>query len=51
MPYLYAQIAFATLAGWLVFGHRPDFWTVMGIALIVLCGIVGVKVRQHASRA
>ena len=23
-PYLYTQIAFATLAGWLVFKHVPD---------------------------
>lgn len=51
MPYLYTQIAFATLAGWLAFGHRPDFWTVIGIGLIVLCGIAGVRVRQHGARS
>lgn len=46
MPYVYTQIAFATLAGWVVFGHRPDIWTVVGIGLIVLCGIVGVQARR-----
>jgi drug/metabolite transporter (DMT)-like permease len=44
-PYMYAQIAFATLAGWVVFGHTPDGWTVLGVALIALCGGLGVRVR------
>ena len=44
-PYLYTQIAFATLAGWLVFGHTPDRWSVLGIALITLCGALGVRAR------
>lgn len=38
-PFLYSQIAFATLAGWLVFAHAPDFWSVAGILLIAACGI------------
>lgn len=45
-PYLYAQIGFATLAGWLVFGYVPDGWSVAGIALIALCGALGVRVRH-----
>jgi drug/metabolite transporter (DMT)-like permease len=44
-PYMYAQIGFATLAGWLAFGHTPDVWTVMGIALIAVCGVLGVRAR------
>lgn len=44
-PYMYAQIAFATLAGWVVFGYAPDGWTVLGVALIALCGGLGVRVR------
>lgn len=44
-PYMYAQIAFATLAGWAVFGHTPDIWTVVGIGLIAVCGVMGVKAR------
>jgi drug/metabolite transporter (DMT)-like permease len=44
-PYMYTQIAFATLAGWVVFGHAPDGWTVLGIALIAVCGVLGVRVR------
>lgn len=45
-PYMYAQIGFATLAGWLVFGYVPDVWTVLGIALIAVCGALGVRVRH-----
>ena len=37
-PYLYTQIAFAMLCGWLVFGHVPGALELAGIALIVLCG-------------
>lgn len=44
-PYMYTQIAFATLAGWLVFGHAPDVWTVLGIGLIAVCGVLGIKAR------
>lgn len=33
-PYLYTQIAFAMLAGWLVFSHVPDGWSQVGIAMI-----------------
>ena len=47
MPYLYAQIGFATLAGWLVFDHAPDRWTWLGMGLIVLCGLMGVRSRLN----
>ena len=38
-PYLYSQIAFATLAGWLVFDHMPDSMAWAGIAVIALSGV------------
>ncbi|GLS15979.1 DMT family transporter [Hydrogenophaga electricum] len=44
-PYMYSQIGFATLAGWIVFGHAPDVWTVLGIALVAVCGVLGVRAR------
>ena len=37
-PYLYGQIGFAMFCGWLVFGHVPGRWELIGIAMIVLCG-------------
>ena len=41
MPYMYMQIAFAMLGGWLVFDHVPDHVSILGIGLIALCGIAG----------
>ena len=40
-PYLYLQIAFATLGGWLVFSHVPDAWSLAGIALVAAGGVFG----------
>ena len=40
-PYLYLQIAFATLGGWLVFAHVPDAWSLAGITLVAFCGVFG----------
>lgn len=37
-PYLYAQIAFAMLGGWLIFEHVPDGWALLGILAIAVCG-------------
>jgi drug/metabolite transporter (DMT)-like permease len=48
-PYLYAQIAFAMLGGWLVFAHVPDETSLVGIALIAICGAAGawLTVRER----
>lgn len=40
-PFLYFQIAFATLAGWLVFRHSPDLATWLGMLIIAACGAAG----------
>jgi drug/metabolite transporter (DMT)-like permease len=49
-PYLYAQIAFAMLGGWLVFSHVPDGWSVSGIAMIAFCGAAGAWLTVRESR-
>jgi len=41
MPYMYSQIGFAMLGGWLVFDHVPDQLSLLGIGLIALCGTAG----------
>lgn len=48
-PYLYAQIGFAMLGGWVVFSHVPDGWSMVGIALIATCGAAGgwLTAREH----
>ncbi|HKX42864.1 MAG TPA: DMT family transporter [Burkholderiaceae bacterium] len=40
-PYLYLQIPFAALGGWLVFKHVPDAWSLWGIGTIFACGVFG----------
>jgi drug/metabolite transporter (DMT)-like permease len=37
-PYLYSQIGFAMLAGWVVFDHVPGLLEWMGVGLIAACG-------------
>ncbi len=46
-PFLYSSIAFATLAGWLVFSHIPDLWATLGILLIALCGLGAGWISQR----
>ena len=49
-PYLYTQIAFAMLGGWLVFAHVPDGWSLVGIAMIAVCGAAGAWLTVRESR-
>lgn len=50
-PYLYAQIGFAMMGGWLVFSHVPDGWSTIGIVMIAICGAGGAWLAAHESRA
>lgn len=52
-PYLYLQIAFAMLGGWLVFSHVPDVWSLMGVAMIAASGVGGTAAaaRERGRRA
>jgi len=49
-PFLYSQIAFATLAGWLVFRHAPDALAWLGIAVIAASGIGNATLSAHEAR-
>ena len=49
-PYLYFQIAFATLGGWLVFAHVPDRISLLGIGIIAICGSAGLWVTAREKR-
>ena len=48
-PYLYAQIAFAMIGGWLIFAQVPDAVSLVGMALIAVCGAAGawLTVRER----
>jgi drug/metabolite transporter (DMT)-like permease len=49
-PYLYAQIAFAMLGGWLVFSHVPDGWALAGMGMIAVCGAGGAWLTVRENR-
>ena len=40
-PYLYAQIGFAMLGGWIAFAHVPDNYSFAGMLMIAVCGAAG----------
>ena len=46
-PYLYSQIAFATLSGWLFFSHVPDALAWFGIAVIAASGVGNALLSAH----
>jgi len=54
LPYLYSQIAFATLLGWLGFSHVPDALAWIGIAVIATSGVgnavLSARETQHMRR-
>lgn len=50
-PYLYAQIGFAMIGGWIVFSHVPDGWSLVGIAMIAVCGVGGAWLAVRESRS
>ena len=49
-PFLYAQIGFAMLGGWLAFSHVPDQWSLVGMAAIAVCGAAGAWLAVRESR-
>lgn len=49
-PYLYAQIAFAMVGGWIAFSHVPDSWSLVGMVMIALCGAAGAWLTARESR-
>ena len=49
-PYLYTQIAFAMLGGWMVFRHVPDRWSIAGMAMIAVCGAAGAWLTVRETR-
>jgi drug/metabolite transporter (DMT)-like permease len=50
MPYMYSQIGFAMLGGWLVFEHVPDHFSMMGMGLIALSGVASGLLTMYETR-
>ena len=49
-PFLYAQIGFAMLGGWLAFSHVPDDLSLVGMAMIAVCGATGAWLAVRENR-
>ena len=49
MPFQYAQLAVAALAGYLVFGLAPDGWSWIGMAIIGICGAASAWLNMRAA--
>lgn len=49
-PFLYGQVVFAMLGGWLLFAQVPDAWSLAGIAMITGCGALGTWLTVRESR-
>lgn len=38
-PFRYSRILFALVVGMIVFGERPDIWTLVGVAITIIAGL------------
>jgi drug/metabolite transporter (DMT)-like permease len=47
MPFVYLQIAVATLLGWAIFHQWPDAWALLGMVVIAGCGAAGVWLNMR----
>lgn len=50
-PYLYSQMGFAAIGGWLVFGRAPDAYSWLGMALVAVCGVLNAWLVMRESSA
>ncbi len=49
-PFLYSQIPFALCAGWLMYGHIPDQWAIIGMVTIAVGGMLSVWLTVRETR-
>ncbi len=49
-PFLYTQIGFAMLAGWAVYDHMPDGWSLVGMGLIAASGAASAWLTVRETR-
>jgi drug/metabolite transporter (DMT)-like permease len=50
-PFTYMQLVWATMIGWIAFGSFPDFWTLVGMAVIAGSGLLITLHEQRKARA
>jgi len=51
MPFVYVQIGAAALVGWWLFGHLPDFWGWIGMAVIATSGATSAWLNLRGAGA
>jgi len=49
-PFSYTQLIWVSLSGYLVFGHFPDHWSLVGMAVIMASGIYIATHQQMSER-
>ncbi|MEI7429902.1 MAG: DMT family transporter, partial [Betaproteobacteria bacterium] len=49
-PFSYSQLIWVTITGFLVFGDFPDFWSLVGITVLVFSGIYAEIHRRISGR-
>ena len=50
-PFIYTQLGFAVMGGWLIFSRVPDSWSFLGMAVIAACGIINAWISLRNNRA
>ena len=50
-PFLYLQIGFGMVMGWWMFNQVPDAWSLAGVGLIALCGVLGTTTLRPPTAA
>ena len=50
-PFIYTQIVWMTLSGWLVFGDVPGGWTIAGASVVVASGLWLVRLEHERPKA
>jgi drug/metabolite transporter (DMT)-like permease len=38
-PFIYTQIVWMIILGWLIFGEFPDAWTLLGVSIVIASGL------------
>lgn len=49
-PYMYLQLPWITFLGWVLFGHLPDGWTLVGAAIVIGSGIYVFSRERYLRR-
>ncbi len=49
-PFLYSQIPFAVFAGWMLYGHVPDHWALLGMLAIAAGGALSAWLSVREGR-